>query len=85
MNSVIFEYLDMYDINASNWQSYHPNGIYTSGASDVIVRYSKFHKGPKGYGCGEGIFFEQAEDAPIGRFMGMYFTTSTKRDKRPSR
>ncbi|MGZ5494060.1 MAG: right-handed parallel beta-helix repeat-containing protein, partial [Thermoanaerobaculia bacterium] len=60
INGSTFEYLDVYDIGAQNWSSWHPNGIYNSGSSNVIVRYSKFHKGPKGYGVGEGIFFEQS-------------------------
>ncbi|MCI0563572.1 MAG: hypothetical protein MN733_34295 [Nitrososphaera sp.] len=60
INGSTFEYLDMYDIHALNWATHHPNGIYCSSANNVIVRYSKFHKGPNGYGTGEGIFFEQS-------------------------
>ena len=39
----VFEYLDVYDIHAANWSTFHPNGLYTSGAPDSIVRYSNFH------------------------------------------
>jgi hypothetical protein len=69
----IFEYLDVYDIMAANWSSYHPNGIYTSGSSNVIVRYSTFHKGPRGYGTGEGIFFEQAGGSSNWQIYGNVF------------
>jgi hypothetical protein len=54
-----FEYLDVFDIAPVNWAQWHPNGIYLNGATNGTVRYSKFHKGPNGFGCGEGIFFEQ--------------------------
>lgn len=67
------EYLDVFDIHAANWSTYHPNGIYTSGSSNVIVRYSKFHKGPKGYGVGEGIFFEQGGGASNWQIYGNVF------------
>lgn len=60
MSGTTFEYLDVFDIQAANWSSYHPNGIYSVGSANVTVRYSKFHKGPNGYGVGEGIFFEQS-------------------------
>jgi hypothetical protein len=60
MNGTLFEYLDVFDIMAANWPTYHPNGIYTVSSNNVTVRYSKFHKGPNGYGVGEGIFFEQS-------------------------
>jgi hypothetical protein len=73
INGSTFEYLDVYDIHAANWSTWHPNGIYTSGSKDVIVRYSKFHKGPKGYGVGEGIFFEQAGGAANWQIYGNLF------------
>jgi hypothetical protein len=60
MHGTVFEYLDIFDINAANWAAYHPNGLFSISATNVTVRYSKFHRGPKGYGTGEGIFFEQS-------------------------
>ncbi len=73
INGSTFEYLDVFDIHAQNWSTWHPNGLYTSGAKDVIVRYSKFHKGPKGYGVGEGIFFEQGGGASNWQIYGNLF------------
>lgn len=73
INNSLFEYLDVYDIMAANWSSYHPNGLYTSGSTGVTVRYSKFHKGPKGYGVGEGIFFEQGGGASDWKIYGNAF------------
>jgi hypothetical protein len=73
MNSVVFEHLEMFDIFAANWQAFHPNGIFTSTANNVIVRYSKFHKGPKGKGCGEGIFFEQSGGCSNWQIYGNLF------------
>jgi hypothetical protein len=60
IDGTVFEYLDMYDIGAVNSAQFHPNGIYTSGANGLTVRYSRFHRGPGGYGIGEGIFVEQS-------------------------
>jgi hypothetical protein len=54
-NYPIFEYIDMYNIMAQNWSTYHPNGIYIIGSDYGIVRYSKFHYGVNG--CGEGVVF----------------------------
>ena len=68
-----FEYIDMYDIMAVNWSSYHPNGIYISGSKNGIIRYSKFHKGPGGNAVGEGIFFEQAGGASNWQIYGNLF------------
>lgn len=59
-NSAVFEYIDMFDINAVNWSTYHPNGIIIWSSASGTVRYSKFHKGPNGFGTGEGVFFEQS-------------------------
>jgi hypothetical protein len=73
MNGTVFEYLDVYDIMAANWASYHPNGLYTVASRDVTVRYSKFRKGPKGYGVGEGIFFEQSGGAANWSIYGNLF------------
>lgn len=73
MSNATFEYLDVYDIMAANWQSFHPNGIYTSGAPGGIVRYSTFHKGPDGNGVGEGIFFEQSGGSTNWRIYGNVF------------
>lgn len=73
INGSTFEYLDVFDIMAANWSTWHPNGIYTSGSKDVIVRYSKFHKGPKGYGVGEGIFFEQSGGSANWKIYGNIF------------
>jgi hypothetical protein len=73
INGSTFEYLDVYDIMAANWSSYHPNGIYVNGSSNVVVRYSKFHKGPKGNGVGEGIFFEQGGGASNWQIYGNLF------------
>jgi hypothetical protein len=55
INNPIFEYIDMYNIMAANWSTYHPNGIYIQGSNNGIVRYSKFHYVTNG--CGEGVFF----------------------------
>ena len=60
MSRPTFEWLDVYDIMAVNWSTFHPNGIFTNSAPNGIVRYSRFHRGPKGNGMGEGIFFEQS-------------------------
>lgn len=68
-----FEYIDMYDIMAVNWSSYHPNGIYIAGSKDGIIRYSKFHKGPGGNAVGEGIFFEQSGGASNWKIYGNLF------------
>jgi len=69
----IYEYIDMYDMNAVNWQSYHPNGIYIASSSGGIVRYSRFHRGPAGYSVGEGIFFEQAGGCSNWKIYGNVF------------
>jgi hypothetical protein len=74
INASVFEYLDVYDIHAQNWSSYHPNGLYTSGAKGGIVRYSTFRKGPKGHGVGEGIFFEQAGGSTDWQIYGNVFS-----------
>lgn len=55
-----FEWIEMYDIAPLNTATFHPNGIITWDAGDATVRYSKFHKGPNGLACGEGVFFEQS-------------------------
>ncbi|MGZ6249219.1 MAG: hypothetical protein ACXWMC_06365 [Syntrophales bacterium] len=68
-----FEYIEMFDIMAANWSSYHPNGIYISGSNNGIVRYSKFHKGPGGNGVGEGIFFEQSGGCSNWQIYGNIF------------
>ena len=60
MSRPTFEWVDVYDIMAVNWSTFHPNGIFTNSTPNGIVRYSRFHRGPKGNGVGEGIFFEQA-------------------------
>lgn len=73
IKSSVFEYLDVYDIHAANWSTFHPNGLYTSGAPDSIVRYSNFHKGPKGHGVGEGIFFEQSGGSTNWEIYGNVF------------
>jgi hypothetical protein len=73
INSTTFEYIDMYDIMAQNWSSYHPNGIYISGSDNGIVRYSSFHKGPGGNATGEGIFFEQSGGASNWQIYGNVF------------
>jgi len=51
-----YEYIEMYDIGAANWSSFHPNGIYVNSSNFLTVRYSKFHVGPNGNGVGEGIY-----------------------------
>jgi hypothetical protein len=71
--NAIYDHIEMFDIGAANWADYHPNGIYTSGANDVTVRYSKFHKGPNGNGCGEGIFFEQSGGSSNWKIYGNVF------------
>jgi hypothetical protein len=68
-----FEYLDVYDIMAQNWSAYHPNGLYAVDSKNVVVRYSKFHKGPKGNGTGEGIFFEQSGGNSNWTIYGNFF------------
>lgn len=73
MHGTVFEYLDIYDIMAANWATWHPNGLYTVDSKNVTVRYSKFHKGPKGYGVGEGIFFEQGGGAANWNIYGNLF------------
>jgi hypothetical protein len=73
MSNPVFEWIDMYDIMATNWSQFHPNGIYTSGARNGIVRYSRFHKGPDGNGVGEGIFFEQAGGSTGWQIYGNVF------------
>jgi hypothetical protein len=73
MSSPTFEYIDMYDIHALNWSTFHPNGIYTSKAPNGIVRYSRFHRGPGGYAVGEGIFFEQLGGSTGWQIYGNVF------------
>jgi hypothetical protein len=68
-----FEFIDMYDIAPLNWQLFHPNGIIIWGSPNGIVRYSKFHKGPKGLGVGEGVFFEQGGGATGWQVYGNLF------------
>lgn len=72
-NYGLFEYIDMYDLNAVNWSAFHPNGIYNSGHVGGIVRYSRFHKGPAGFGVGEGIFFEDAGGSSDWKIYGNVF------------
>jgi len=67
------EYVDMYDIAPLNWSVYHPNGVITWGSPNGIVRYSKFHKGPNGFGVGEGIFFEQSGGSNAWKIYGNVF------------
>lgn len=73
MNYPLFEYIEMFDIMAVNWSSYHPNGIYTSGSKNGTVRYSTFYKGPGGNGVGEGIFFEQSGGCSDWKIYGNLF------------
>jgi hypothetical protein len=73
IESSTFEYIEMFDIFAVNWSSYHPNGIYISGSNNGIVRYSKFHSGPNGYPIGEGIFFEQSGGCSNWKIYGNLF------------
>lgn len=73
MSNPTFEYIDMYDIHAVNWSTFHPNGIYTSKAPNGIVRYSAFHRGPSGGGVGEGIFFEQVGGSTGWQIYGNLF------------
>ncbi len=72
INGSTFEYLDMFDIDASNRATYHPNGIYAASSSNVIVRYSKFHKGSYA-STGEGIFFEQSGGSSNWTIYGNLF------------
>jgi len=72
INGSTFEYLDMFDIDASNRATYHPNGIYAASSSNVIVRYSKFHKGTYA-STGEGIFFEQSGGSSNWTIYGNLF------------
>ncbi|MEW6681773.1 MAG: hypothetical protein AB1451_02480 [Nitrospirota bacterium] len=67
----IFEYIEMYNLMAVNWQAFHPNGIYIQSAKDGIVRYSDFHKETNG--TGEGIFFEQGGGASNWQIYGNIF------------
>lgn len=75
---VTIEQIDMYDISPANWQDYHPNGIYNNGTTDVIVRHSKFHKGPKGHGVGEGIFFQKQGGSANWQIYGNVFYDLTQ-------
>lgn len=73
MNGSTFEHLDVFDIMAANWPTFHPNGLYTSASQNVTVRYSTFRKGPHGHGVGEGIFFEQGGGAANWSIYGNVF------------
>jgi hypothetical protein len=67
----LFEYIEMFDIMAANWSTFHPNGIYTSGVTNGIVRYSRFYKNNNG--VGEGIFFEQSGGCSDWKIYGNVF------------
>lgn len=69
----IWEYLDVFDIAPLNTTSFHPNGLITWDAPGAIVRYSKWHKGPNGLACGEGIFFEQSGGSTGWQIYGNLF------------
>jgi hypothetical protein len=71
INNSIFEYIEMTDIFAINWSSFHPNGIYISGAAGGTIRYSKFYKNK--YPIGEGIFWEQSGGASDWKIYGNVF------------
>ncbi len=71
--SNVYEYVDMYDIAPLNTATFHPNGIITWDSPNSIVRYSKFHKGPNGLACGEGVFFEQSGGSTGWKIYGNLF------------
>jgi hypothetical protein len=71
--SNIYEYILMYDIMATNWASFHPNGIITWASPNCIVRFCKFYRGPGGNGVGEGIFFEQSGGSTAWQIYGNLF------------
>jgi hypothetical protein len=58
-DNITFDRLDMSDCSALNSASWHPNGIWSSGCTNLTVKNSRFYKGTDGFGCGEGIFSEQ--------------------------
>jgi len=70
-NYPIFEYIEMYNIMAANWSTYHRT-VYTSSVGLRIVRYSKFRYGVNG--CGRSGFFRRGIMAPTGKYMGTCFT-----------
>jgi hypothetical protein len=70
-NNSTFEYLEIYDVNAVNSATFHPNGIYISTAIGGTVRYSLFRKNT--YAFGEGIFFEQSGGASDWKIYGNRF------------
>ena len=71
MNAPLFEHIEMFDIMAVNWSTFHPNGIYTSGVANGVVRHSKFYKNVNG--VGEGIFFEQSGGCSNWQIYGNLF------------
>ena len=71
--NTICEYIEMYDLMAVNWPTFHPNGIYTSQSPNGIVRYCIFRKGPNGNGVGEGVFFEQVGGSTDWQIYGNLF------------
>lgn len=73
IHGTVFEWLDVFDIQPANWSAYHPNGLYAIGSTRTTVRYSKFHKGPKGYGTGEGIFFQKTGGCSDWKIYGNVF------------
>jgi len=72
-NSPIIEYCIIEDIMTVNWPAYHPNGIITWGCPNGIFRYSTMRKGPHGYACGEGMFFEQSGGSTGWQIYGNTF------------
>lgn len=60
VSNVTFDHLDMSDCSALNSASWHPNGIWAAGATNLTVKNSYFHTGTEGFGVGEGIFAEQS-------------------------
>jgi hypothetical protein len=72
-DSPIFEYCVVEDLGSLNTATYHPNGIITWGAPDGIMRYCIFRQGPNGFGCGEGMFFEQAGGSTGWQIYGNVF------------
>lgn len=74
VDSVTFDHLDMSDCSALNSASWHPNGIWAAGATNLTVKNSYFHTGTEGFGVGEGIFAEQSGGNTNWKIYGNVFS-----------
>ncbi len=78
-DQTVFEYLDVSGVAAVNSATFHPNGLYTSGADGLTIRSSRFHSDAAGRGIGEGIFCEQSGGCANWLVYGNVFSGLTSK------